>query len=114
MEANRSEELVILQADDLVGLLAHGSKRVRGRNRDRKNKLAGATHPRGAKGNAGGCASGNPVVDDDGNLAGDIDAGRSSRYRWRRRSISASSQDQVEGRLQRGRDLCGHRNAPAR
>src|SRR6516225_7624194 len=65
---------VVLQANDVVGLFAHGSKIFRGRHGDRKYERFRPTHASSAQGRTGGRTRSNAVVYDDRSTACDVHA----------------------------------------
>src|SRR6516162_2194161 len=65
---------VVLQANDVVGLFAHGSEILRGCHRDRKYERLRVAHACGAQGRTGGRTRSNAVVYDDRGTACDVHA----------------------------------------
>ena len=70
---DRSKELVILQADNVVILLAHDRKGLRRCDRHGENKLFRPAQASGAKRRAGSRTRGDAVIDDNGDTPSDID-----------------------------------------
>ena len=59
----------------MVGFFAHGSEGIGRSNRHGENEPARIAHAGGAERRTGSRAGSNPVIDDDGDAARDIDAG---------------------------------------
>src|SRR5262249_48164297 len=72
VEADRSEKLVILKADHIVGFIAEGDQRIGRRDGYGEHQLARSAGAGGAKRGPGRGASGDTVVYHDGDTPLDI------------------------------------------
>ena len=74
IEPDRTESLIVLQANDVVGFLAHSRKRVRWSDRHCEHELLRVAHTGGTKRRACRGAGRDAVIDHDCNTASNIDS----------------------------------------